>query len=406
MTDWQQLDQAYIMATVQRYPIAIAKAEGNYLYDTTGKRYLDLFTGLAVNILGHAHPHLRKALEQQGHAFLHISNLFLNPPAIRLAARLVQHTFGKGKVYFGNSGAEAIEAAVKLIHKWTVQTKNGKHGIVVLKQCFHGRTLGAWHLTRQRNSNVHFPPLHLPVYEVEPNDVEALQNICEQQQPAAILVEPILGAGGIIPLTDSYMETIAKICTDHAMLCCVDEIQTGAGRTGTLFAYQAFSIQPDLILFAKGMSGGLPLSGIIANEKLADIFQPGDHGTTFAPSPLSAALGNAVLDVLLLDGMLEQGQQTATQLWQQLTSLQTRHPQVIHAITGRGMMIGLHLQQTAEEMAKLQQRLLQGGILVNIIAGTVIRLLPPLTLTRAEIEYFIDTLEQIIRERNKEKVHS
>jgi acetylornithine/N-succinyldiaminopimelate aminotransferase len=399
MTDWKRLDQTYLMSTVRRYPITIAKAEGNYLYDTTGKRYLDLFTGLAVNVLGHAHPHLLKAFEQQGQAFLHISNLFLNPPAIRLAERLVQHTFGKGKVYFGNSGAEATEAALKLIHKWTIQAKNGKHGIVVLQQSFHGRTLGALHLTRQAHAAIHFPPLHLPVYEVEPNDVEVLRNVCHQHQPAAILVEPILGAGGIIPLTSSYMKMMATICRDQEILLCMDEIQTGAGRTGTLFAYQAFPIQPDLILFAKGMGGGLPLGGIIANEKLADIFQPGDHGTTFAPSPLSAAMGNAVLDILLEAGMLTQGQQTANQLWQQLASLQARHPQVIHSITGRGMMIGIHMQQTAEEMAKLQQSLLQRGILVNITAGTVMRLLPPLTLTVAEMQRFIDTLEQIIYEK-------
>jgi acetylornithine aminotransferase len=179
----------------------------------------------------------------------------------------------------------------------------------------------------------------------------------------------------------------------------MDEIQTGIGRTGTLFAYQHFNVTPDLILFAKGIGGGLPLGGIIANEKLADIFKPGDHGTTFAPSPLSAAMGNAVLDVLLEEGMLEQGKRAADQLWQQLEALQERYPQVISHMDGRGMMIGIRTHRTAEEVAEIQRDLLERGILVNVTAKTVIRLLPPLTLTTEEIQLFIDTLEQIINEK-------
>ncbi|MFC7443263.1 aspartate aminotransferase family protein [Laceyella putida] len=396
MQNWQQLDQTYIMSTVTRYPIAISKAEGNYLFDTEGNRYLDLFTGLAVNTLGHSHPRILAALEEQGHRFLHISNLFLNPPAIRLAERLVQHTFGHGKVYFCNSGAEATEAAIKLIHKWIARERHGRQGIVVLKNSFHGRTLGAMRLTRQPGVYQDFPQPDFPIYEVGPNQVEALVETCRTHQPAAILVEPILGAGGVVTLKPTFLEAIDRLCKEERMLFLIDEIQTGIGRTGKLFAYQHFSLSPDVILFAKGIGGGLPLGGLIAGPDTADLFQPGDHGTTFAPSPLSAALGNAVLDVLLDEGMLEHGRQMADHLWSELHRLLQNYPQVFQGLDGRGMMLGIRTHLPAEQVSRLQRDLLTEGILVNVTAKTVIRLLPPLTLTREEIAFFIETLERLV----------
>lgn len=398
MNQWQRLDQQYILPTVTRLPIAIERGEGNYLIDTDGKRYLDLFTGLAVNILGHSHPAILKALEDQGKKFLHISNLFLNPPAIRLARRLVENSF-PGKVYFANSGAEATEAAIKLIHKWTRAEGKGKTGIIVLKNGFHGRTLGALRLTRQPAVYQDYPPLDFPIYEVEPNNTDELARVCETNQPAAILVEPILGAGGVLPLTDAFLETIDDICKKENILCCLDEIQTGMGRTGTLFAYQQTGLRPDLLLFAKGIGGGLPLGGIIAGERLSHLFRPGDHGTTFAPSPLSAALGNAVLDVLLEKGQLEKGRQAAEYLWQRLRVLRQKYPDVIRDIRGKGMMIGIHTSRSEGEIRQLMLDLLEEGILVNVTAKTVIRLLPPLTLTRREIDRFAETLDGYIAAR-------
>jgi acetylornithine/N-succinyldiaminopimelate aminotransferase len=350
-------------------------------------------------VLGHSHPRLMQTLDEQGHKFLHISNLFLNPPAIRLAERLVKHTVGEGKVYFGNSGAEATEAAIKLIYKWTVKEQNGKNGIVVLKNSFHGRTLGALRLTRQPGVYQDFPQLDFPVYEIEANDVDGLREICRKHQPAAVLAEPILGAGGVVSLRQEFLKAVAQICEENQMLLCMDEIQTGIGRTGALFAYQHFGLQPDVILFAKGIGGGLPLGGIIAGKKAADVFQPGDHGTTFAPSPLSAAMGNAVLDVLLEEGMLEQGRRAADELWRQLRHLQEKYPQVISHMDGRGMMIGIRTHLSPEKVAQLQHDLLKKGVLVNVTAKTVIRLLPPLTLTVEEIESFIETLDRYIAEK-------
>lgn len=396
MTDWVSLDHEYIMSTYSRLPLIIDHAKGNYLFDVDNKKYLDLFTGLAVNILGHSHPYVMNALANQAERFLHISNFFYNPPAIQLAKRLIDHTLGDGKVYFCGSGAEATEAAIKTIHKWANKQDEPKEGIIVLKNSFHGRTLGALRLTRQPNIYQDFPTLPLPIYEVEVNDVAGLTEVCEKHQPAAILIEPILGAGGILPLSKEFLLTAQTLCQANNMLFCLDEIQTGVGRTGTLFAYQAFGLQPDLILFAKGIGGGLPLGGIIAGKKLKDTFQAGDHGTTFSPSPLSAALGNAVLDVLLDQNQMEQGKNVANFLWDQLQTLQREFPTLIEQINGRGMMIGIITTLDKNAVVQLRQTFLDNGILINITAGTVIRLLPPLTLTTKEVTHFIRTFRQLL----------
>ncbi len=395
MEDWRLLDEQYLISTYKRLPIAIAKGEGNYLYDVEGKAYLDLFTGLAVSVLGHSHPQIVRALREQGEKFLHISNYFLNPPAIRLAKRLVEHSI-TGKVFFGNSGAEATEAAIKLIHKWTVRHGNGRKGIVVLKNSFHGRTLGALRLTRQPHVYQDFPQPDFPVFEVEREDVGQLREVCRTHRPAAVLMEPVLGSGGVIPLSEEYMQAAAQLCEQEGMLLCIDEIQTGMGRTGKLFAYQHAGVQPDLILFAKGVGGGLPLGGIIAGEKLMNLFQPGDHGTTFAPSPLSAALGNAVLDVVLDEAFMDRARAASRHLWERLSALVSARPDIFCEIRGKGMMLGIQTRLAPEQASALQQAMLAAGILVDVTQKTIIRLLPPLTLTHDEIDRFVDSFAAAI----------
>jgi acetylornithine/N-succinyldiaminopimelate aminotransferase len=392
MANWGELDDTYIMSTVKRLPITIDKAEGNYLYDTDGHSYLDLFTGLAVNVLGHSHPEIIRALREQGEKFLHISNLFLNQPAIRLAQRLVEHSF-PGKVFFCNSGAEATEAAIKLIHKWTATKGNDREGIVVVKNSFHGRTLGALRLTRQPHVYQDFPSPAFKVFEVDVEDIDQLRSVCKERRPAAILIEPVLGSGGVIPISAAYLEEIGHLCKENGILCCIDEIQTGMGRTGKFFAYQHTNVQPDMILFAKGVGGGLPLGGIIGGEKLQDIFKPGDHGTTFAPSPLSAALGNAVMDVLLEQGLLEQSLQVSNYLWDRLREVKQKYSRQIVDIRGKGMMIGIVTNYSAEQISKLQSDLLKQGIMVDVTQKVIVRLLPPLTLTIEEVDTFIQAFD-------------
>lgn len=396
MEDWRSLDQKYLMSTYQRLPIAIARGEGNYLYDTEGKAYLDLFTGLAVNVLGHSHPAVTRALMQQGSSFLHVSNIFLNPPAIRLARCLVEQTI-PGKVFFTNSGAEATEAAIKLIHKWTRKAGEGRTGIAVLKNSFHGRTAGALRLTRQQHVYQDFPSPDFPIYELEANDREQLRQL-PTKGIAALLMEPVLGSGGIIPLTEAYLREAEKICRQEGILFCIDEIQTGIGRTGRLFAYQHANVVPDLILFAKGVGGGLPLGGVIAGEKLMDLFAPGDHGSTFAPSPLSAALGNAVLEVILEPTFQENVQRTAAYLQQSLRQLVDEEA-ACQEVRGKGLMAGIVMNLPPEAVRQLQQGLLAEGILVDVTQKTIIRLLPPLTITQAEIDRFLETFRSLLADQ-------
>ncbi|RNB90937.1 aminotransferase class III-fold pyridoxal phosphate-dependent enzyme [Brevibacillus nitrificans] len=386
--DWRSLDEQYIVSTYKRLPIAIAKGEGNYLYDTNGKSYLDLFTGLAVNVLGHSHPRVLRALHEQGDLFLHISNVFLNQPAIRLAQRLVENTIA-GKVFFTNSGAEATESAIKLIHKWTKTDGAGREGIVVLRNSFHGRTLGAVRLTRQAHVYQDFPQPAFPVYELDAEDTEGLRAICREAKPAAVLMEPVLGSGGVVPLTESFLREVEAICREEGMLFAMDEIQTGMGRTGKLFAYQHAGVTPDLILFAKGVGGGLPLGGVIAGTKLMNQFKPGDHGTTFAPSPLSAALGNAVMDELLDPDFASSVAEVIEYLWSGLEDLRSRLPEQLQALRGKGMMVGIPLSVTPEEASRLQSHLLEEGILVDVTQKTIVRLLPPLTLTKEDVDHFL-----------------
>lgn len=395
--DWRSLDEKYIISTYKRLPIAIAKGEGNTLYDVDGNAYLDLFTGLAVNVLGHSHPEILRALKEQGEKFLHISNIFLNQPAIELAQRLVEKSID-GKVFFTNSGAEATEAAIKLIHKWTTSTDNDRSGIVVLRNSFHGRTLGALRLTRQAHVYQDFPQPTFPVYETEAEDTEELLRICREKRPAAVLMEPVLGSGGVIPLSEQYLQAVANVCEQEDILLCMDEIQTGMGRTGRLFAYEHAGITPDLILFAKGVGGGLPLGGVIAGERLINVFKPGDHGTTFAPSPLSAALGNAVLNVVLDPSFQQKSQAVMDYLWHTLSELRQSYPQLIEEIRGKGMMVGIPIKAEPDEVSRLQQTLLTEGILVDVTQKTIVRLLPPLTLTEGDVDQFADAFSRAMEQ--------
>lgn len=399
MTDWQELDRTYLMPTYSnaKLPLVVEKGEGNYLYDINGKRYLDLFAGLAVNIVGHSHPEIVKTLKEQGEKFLHISNIYLNKPAIRLAQTLVDHSIN-GKVFFTNSGAEATEAAIKLVHKWKKKHAPERDGIVVLGKSFHGRTLGALKLTRQPGVQQDFPQPAFEVIEIDKENLVALEKAFQENPPLAVLMEPVLGSGGVYPLSEEYLRGLENLCREYGVLLCMDEIQTGVGRTGELFAYKHAGITPDLILFAKGIGGGLPLGGIIAGDKMKDGFESGDHGTTFAPSPLSAALGNTVLRLLLEEGQLEAGRKSANYLWEQLLHLKSEFPGVLAEIRGKGMMLGIVTNQDAGFVGELRKTMVEKGFLIDVTQKTIIRLLPPLTLTKDEIDTFVHALKETITE--------
>ncbi|PFE01325.1 aspartate aminotransferase family protein [Bacillus cereus] len=390
MTNWSQLDKEYVMSTYPRTPVAIEKGEGCKLYDVNGKEYLDLFSGVGVNILGYNHPNIINATFEQVTKCLHLPFHFLNPVAIEYAKKLVDYSLKDGKVFYTNSGSEATEATLKLIHKYRHITNQKRDGVIVLKESFHGRTLGALHFTRQESIYQNFPRTSIPIYEVERENLEELERTILKENPIAIMVEPVLGSGGIYPLSGGYLKGVEELCRQYNMLFIVDEVQSGIGRTGKLFAYQHFDITPDIIQFGKGAGGGTPLGGIIVGPRLYDIFSPGDHGTTFAHSPIGTALGLAVLKTLIDDGLMQKSYETSLYLNEKLQKIQKENSSFIEEVRHSGMMFGISIQDTNENVKKLQLELLNKGMLVDVTNGNTIRLLPPYIITKAEIDEFIN----------------
>jgi acetylornithine aminotransferase len=390
VTDWFQLDKEYLISTYRRMPVAIKRGEGCKLYDVNGKEYLDLFSGVGVNILGYNHPNIVKATHEQVEKSLHLPFHFLNPVAIEYAKKLVDYSLKDGKVYFTNSGAEATEATLKLIHKYRYITGQKRDGIIVFQESFHGRTLGALHFTRQESVYQDFPRTSIPVYEVERENLKELERTILKENPIAIMLEPILGSGGIYPLSGEYLKGVEELCKQYNMLFIVDEVQSGIGRTGKLFAYQHFGITPDIIQFGKGAGGGTPLGGIIVGSRLYDTFSPGDHGTTFAHSPIGTALGLTVLNTLIDEGLMHSSYEMSLYLNEKLQKIQEDNPSFIGEVRHCGMMFGISIHETHKNVEKLQLELLNKGMLVDLTNGNTIRLLPPYIITKTEIDEFIN----------------
>jgi len=371
-------------------PVAIKRGEGCKLYDVNGKEYLDLFSGVGVNILGYNHPNIVKATHEQVEKSLHLPFHFLNPVAIEYAKKLVDYSLKDGKVYFTNSGAEATEATLKLIHKYRYITGQKRDGIIVFQESFHGRTLGALHFTRQESVYQDFPRTSIPVYEVERENLKELERTILKENPIAIMLEPILGSGGIYPLSGEYLKGVEELCKQYNMLFIVDEVQSGIGRTGKLFAYQHFGITPDIIQFGKGAGGGTPLGGIIVGSRLYDTFSSGDHGTTFAHSPIGTALGLTVLNTLIDEGLMHSSYEMSLYLNEKLQKIQEDNPSFIGEVRHCGMMFGISIHETHKNVEKLQLELLNKGMLVDLTNGNTIRLLPPYIITKTEIDEFIN----------------
>ncbi|MGH1281736.1 aspartate aminotransferase family protein [Bacillus basilensis] len=390
MSDWFQLDKEYMMSTYCRTKVAIERGEGCKLYDVDGKEYLDLFSGVGVNVLGYNHPKIVQATMEQVTKSLHLPFHFLNPIAIEYAKKLVECSLQNGKVFFTNSGTEATETTLKLIDKYRSISNEERNGVVVLKGSFHGRTLGALHFTRQESIYQNFPKTSIPVYEVERENIEQLEETIINENPIAIMLEPVLGSGGIYPLSSEYLQSVQHLCDTYNVLLIVDEVQSGMGRTGKLFAYQNFNITPDIIQIGKGAGGGIPLGGIIVGEKLCDVFSPGDHGTTFAHSSMGTALGLTVLNTLIEDGLMQEAYETSLYLNDRLQEIQNENSYYIGEVRHAGMMFGISLNDTNENVKKLQAELMEKGILVDVTQGNIIRLLPPYIITKEEIDAFVN----------------
>ncbi len=379
-----------LMPTYARSDIAFERGDGAYLYATDGRRFLDFAGGIAVNLLGHSHPHLVAALGDQAQKLWHVSNLYRIPEGERLAARLTEATFAD-TVFFGNSGAEAIECGIKLVRKYHDETGHPeRYRIITCGGAFHGRTLTTISAAANPKYLAGFAPA------VEGFDQVAFGNLNElraaiTRETAAILVEPVQGEGGIRPADLEYLKALRVVCDEFGLLLFLDEVQCGVGRTGKFFAFEWAGIEPDVVAAAKGLGGGFPIGACLATAEAAQGMTAGSHGSTFGGNPLAMAVANAVLDVVLADGFLDRVAATAAALRHALGDLAARHPTIIEEVRGAGLMLGLKCVVPNLEMVA---RLREGGLLTVPAAENVVRILPPLIIETEHIDQALGILEE------------
>ncbi|SEP63596.1 acetylornithine aminotransferase apoenzyme [Faunimonas pinastri] len=383
---------AALFSTFARAPVAFERGEGAWLISDDGKRYLDFMGGIAVNVLGHAHPHLVKALKAQAEKLWHVSNVFEIPGQAELASRLVAASFAD-KVFFGNSGAEAVEAAIKTARRYHfAEGQPERFRIVTFEGAFHGRTLATLAAGGQAKYLEGFGPKAEGFDQVAVGDREALEALIGPET-AAIMIEPIQGEGGVRPVPPEELRYLRALCDKHGMLLIFDEIQCGIGHTGKLFAYEWANVEPDIMAVAKGIGGGFPLGACLATAEAASAMTPGTHGTTFGGNPLAMAVGNAVLDVVLGEGFLEHVRQTGLYLKQKLAALVDTHAGQLEGIRGEGLMLGLQCRVPNTDIvaaAREEQLLLVGA------GDNVIRFLPPLTIEAADVDEAVNRLERAL----------
>ena len=380
------------VGTYTRYPAVMVEGKGCRLTDAAGREYLDFLSGIAVCVLGHCHPAVTKAVQEQAGRLLHVSNLFYTEPQSRLARRLVELSFAD-KVFFANSGAEANEAAIKLAR---IASPPGKFGVISLEGSFHGRTLATVAATGQPKFHQGFEPMPQGFVHVPFGDLAAMEAAVDETT-CAVLCEPLQGESGVRPLAPEYLEGIRDLCDRHSLLLIFDEVQVGMGRTGTLFAYEQLGVVPDIMTLAKGIAGGLPLGAMLTTAELAAALVPGTHASTFGGNPVSCAAANAVLDVLTAEGFLDQVRQRGAYLAGRLEELARRFPALATGTRGRGLIQALVLTPAgAARGAEMVNALFSQGILANFAGNAVLRFVPPLTVSEAEIDTLIAALDSVL----------
>lgn len=387
----KDLDKQYYMNTFgERTPVCFTEGHGITLTDTEGKEYKDFFAGIAVNCLGYGYPRLVRELKEQIDTLMHISNVFYSENQAKLAKVLADNTCAD-RVFFANSGAEANEGAIKLAKKYFVeQGRPEKREIITLKNSFHGRTLATVAATGQEKYQQPYRPLIEKFVHVEANDCDALR-AAVNPNTAAIMVEWIQGESGVLPLTQEFADTILSLCKEHEILLIADEVQTGIGRTGKLFAHEWYGAKPDIITTAKGLGGGVPIGAFLAKEEVASAFHPGDHGTTFGGNPLATRAGLVVLDELLNNGVLDHAAKMGEYMKERLTRIDSDK---IATVRGKGLMLGVVFH---DEIAKaVGTALREKGFIVGVVGGKVLRLVPPLIVTQADIDAFAEALQQVL----------
>lgn len=380
-----------IAGTYKRFPIVLVEGSGATVRDSDGRSYTDFVAGIAVCNLGHAHPAIAEALSRQAKRLLHVSNLFYTVPQTELAAWLTQHSFAD-RVFFCNSGAEANEAALKLVRKYfNDRGQTGRCRVVAMERSFHGRTMATLSATGQEKVRKGFEPV-LTGFEFVPfNDLEALRRVVDDRT-AAVVLEPVQGEGGVRPPDAGYLQAVRDLCNEAGALLVFDEIQTGMGRTGKLFAHEHFGVQPDIMTLAKALANGLPIGAMLATEKVAEAFGPGSHASTFGGTPIVTSAALEVVKALGEGGLIEQAAATGAYFREQLQNLQSRHRSV-KEVRGLGLLLGMEISADGDAIVRA---CMERGYLINCIQGNILRFVPPLIISRGEIDGLVACLDELL----------
>lgn len=384
LAELQALEQRYVMQTYRRAPVCFVRGEGARLWDSDGNEYLDFVAGISVCSVGHCHPRVVEVLRDQGARLMHVSNLYYSEPMVRLAERLAESSLG-GRVFLTNSGTEATECAIKLARKHAHRRGIEAPEIVTMEGAFHGRTLGSLAATPKMGANPDFAPPLLGFRWVPRNEPDVL-SAAVGDSTAAVMLEPIQGEAGIYPVSDEALLAAREACDRSGAILIFDEVQSGMGRTGSLWAYEQMPVRPDLLTTAKALGGGLPIGACVASPELGGVLEPGDHGSTFAGGPLIASVALAVLEVLDRPELLRSVRELGASLAERLAALDG-----VREVRGRGLMLGVGLEQALDAQA-VARELLERGLIVNVPEPGTLRLLPPLIIGTEEAERAVDAV--------------
>ncbi|HLZ72484.1 MAG TPA: acetylornithine transaminase [Dehalococcoidia bacterium] len=390
--DWQQREAAVFFQAAKRVPLTIMRGEGTAVYDVEGRRYLDFVAGIATNSLGHRHPTVVEAIKAQADTLIHISNVFYSEPQVQLAELLVRHS-ALDRAWFCNSGAEANEAAIKLARKWGGMHKQGASEIISTENGFHGRTLAAITASGTERYKQPFAPLPGGFVVVPFNDIEAMR-AAVTPHTCAILLEPIQGEGGVNLPSAGYLAAVRQLCDEQHILLILDEVQTGVGRTGTLWGYQQYGAEPDIMTLAKGLAGGVPIGAILAKEPVAACFVPGDHGSTFGGNPLATATGYSVLKFVIENDLPAEVARKGERLMRGLHGFEDRHGSIAE-VRGKGLLCAVQFSRDIAD--QVMKQCVERGLLVNMLRANLVRFSPPLTVTDAEIDEALASFEAALK---------
>ena len=383
-------ENQYVMNTYGRFPIALDHGEGATLWDVEGKKYIDLVSGIGVNCLGYNNPVLIDAITAQAHKLMHVSNLFTTEPMVQVAKKLVEKTHLDGKVFFANSGAEANEGAIKLARKYSFDKYGeGRFKIITLVNSFHGRTVTTLKATGQDRFHNYFFPFTEGFDYAEANNFDSVRRKVDDMT-CAVMMELVQGEGGVLPLDPEFVKQVEALCREKDLLLIIDEVQTGIGRTGSLFCFQQYGIRPDVVTMAKGLGGGVPIGAVLAAKSCSNVLTPGTHATTFGGTPMVCAAANAVLDTVANGEFLAQVREKGEYLKNGILSIGSPN---IHGVRGMGLMLGIIVDEGKH--AAFANKLIEKGVLAITAGKNAVRLLPPLTISKAEMDEALTIMKEV-----------